>query len=357
MIFSIYFARSKAFVLLFIPLFYMFYMFNPTFLGLDGGNYSFWYLYPLTLSFGFLIIGILQERGLFCFYGIIKIAIMLTILGITYYLLYTFTTQFKDALNTSILGFDISKLLKVNDFSFLIFILTFIITTTISSIFFSNNIEKAPTWAFIALFIPAIFFQTKESFILFCALSSLLIIIALLKDTYQMSYIDTLTGIPARRALEEAYLKLGSTYSLAMGDIDLFKKFNDTYGHDIGDDVLKLVAQQLNSVKGGGQVFRYGGEEFTILFPNKTAQETIIFLEEVRIKIEKRGFKIRNENRPKEAPKVKSKSTNFKKVNLTISIGVASSPKDGTTPENVLKMADKALYKAKESGRNCTKST
>jgi len=72
-VFSIYFERSKALVLLLIPLFYMFYMFYPNILGLDGGNYSFWYLYPLTLSFGFLLIGILQERGLYCFYGIVLI--------------------------------------------------------------------------------------------------------------------------------------------------------------------------------------------------------------------------------------------------------------------------------------------
>jgi len=324
-------------------------------MGLDGGNYSFWYLYPLTLSFGFLLIGILQERGLFCFYGIVKIAIMLIILGITYYLLYTFTTEFKEALNTAILGFNISNLIKVNDFTFLISLLTLIFIISISFIYFSNLIEKAPIWSFVALLIPALFFQTDESFILFTTLSSFIVMIALLKDTYQMSYIDTLTGIPARRALEESFLKLGSTYSIAMADIDFFKKFNDTYGHDVGDDVLKLVAEQLNNVKGGGSAFRYGGEEFTILFPNKTAKETIVYLEEVRVMIEKRAFSIRDKDRPKETPEKKKKPKNLNTTNLTISIGVASAPKDGTTTTSIMKMADNALYKAKEGGRNCTK--
>jgi len=237
----------------------------------------------------------------------------------------------------------------------LISLLALIFIISISFIYSSNLIEKAPIWAFLALIVPALFFQTKESFILFSTLSSFLIMIALLKDTYQMSYIDTLTGIPARRALEESFLKLGSTYSIAMADIDFFKKFNDTYGHDVGDDVLKLVAEQLNSVKGGGSAFRYGGEEFTILFPNKTAEDTMVYLEEVRVMIEKRAFSIRDKTRPKEIPEKKKKPKNLKTVNLTISIGVASAPKDGTTTESIMKMADNALYKAKEGGRNCTK--
>ncbi len=75
------------------------------------------------------------------------------------------------------------------------------------------------------MLIPSIFFQTQSSFILFSTLSAIIFMIALLKDAYSMAYIDTLTQIPARRALEESFLKLGSTYSLAMVDIDFFKKF------------------------------------------------------------------------------------------------------------------------------------
>jgi diguanylate cyclase (GGDEF)-like protein len=350
-IFSMYFGRSKAFVLLLVPLFFSFYMFYPNLIGLDGGNNSFWYLYPITTALSFLFIGILQERGLYCFYGVFKILIILLILGTTYYFLSTFSVEFKNALDTKIISYDIP--LKVNDFTFLISILSIIFITVISILFFNNNIEKAPFWALISLLIPALFFQTKNSFIVFSSLSSIIFIAALLKDSYNMSYIDTLTGIPARRALEEAFLKLGSTYSIAMVDIDFFKKFNDNYGHDVGDEVLKLVAEQLADIKGGGKAFRYGGEEFVILFPNKPHNKIFIYLEEARESIAKRAFTIRDKNRPKEKPEKKVKQKNLKKVNLTVSIGVANAPSDGKTPEEIIKKADSFLYKAKDNGRNC----
>ena len=68
---------------------------------------------------------------------------------------------------------------------------------------------------------------------------------------------------------------LGPRYVLAMADVDHFKSFNDTHGHDTGDQVLKLVAARLAQVKGGGRAFRYGGEEFTVLFPDRTLDEAL----------------------------------------------------------------------------------
>lgn len=350
--FSMFFGRSKSFVLLLIPLFFSLYMFYPSFLGLDGGNDSFWYMFPITTSLGFLFIGILQERGLYCFYGASKIAIILFILSTTYYLLMTFSIEFKHAIDTSIISYDMK--FSVNDFTFFISLLSILFVTIISTLFFITDIEKAPFWALISLLIPAFFFQNQSSFILFSSLSAIIFIIALLKDSYSMSYIDTLTQIPARRALEESFLKLGSTYTIAMIDIDFFKKFNDTYGHDVGDDVLKLVAEQLSLIKGGGKAFRYGGEEFTILFSNKKHYEVLVYIEDIRESIAKRAFTIRSKNRPRDKPEKKVKLKNLKKVNLTVSIGVAHAPVDGKNPTEIMKKADMSLYKAKENGRNCT---
>lgn len=353
MMFSMFFARSKSLILLLIPLFFSFYMFYPNTIGLNGGKDSFWYLFPITTSLGFLFIGILQERGLYCFYGVSKILIIIALLGVVYYLIYNFSLDFKNALDTSIISFDI-PLVLVNDFTFLISILSIIFVTVISNLFFISSIEKTPFLVLTALLVPSFFLQTESSFILFATLGALITIGALLKDAYSMAYVDTLTNIPARRALEEAFLKLGSTYTVAMVDIDFFKKFNDKYGHDVGDDVLKLVAEQLNSVKGGGKAFRYGGEEFTILFPNKTSDEIFMFLEDVRVGIQKRNFVLRSKDRPQKAPEKKSKPKNQKSVKVTVSIGVAEAPNNGKNIEEIMKKADNALYKAKESGRNCT---
>ena len=86
---------------------------------------------------------------------------------------------------------------------------------------------------------------------------------------YHKAYLDELTNLPTRRALKEEMLKLGNRYTIAMLDIDHFKKFNDTYGHTVGDQVLKFTAALMKSTGGGGKAFRYGGEEFVIIFPGK----------------------------------------------------------------------------------------
>lgn len=353
--FCIYFSKSKLLVLQIIPLFFILYMFYPSYLYLDGGNYSFWYIYPLSISFSFLFISILQERGIHSYYGISKLFIVLFILTISYYFLHTFSLELRNALDLKILSFELFDFIKVNDFTLLIILISLFFISFISFVFFKGDSEKVPFWSFVYLIIPALFFQEKIYFLVFCVLSSILIIIAILKDTYKMAYLDTLTAIPSRRALEEDFLKLGSKYTVAMVDIDFFKKFNDTHGHDVGDEVLKLVAAQLREVKGRGKAYRYGGEEFTIVFPNKTVDDAYMYLEELRENIAKRGFVLRDKNRPKETPKTKAKqSTKQKNLKLTVSIGLAHATKEQRNPHDVIKKADTALYKAKENGRNCT---
>ena len=134
-----------------------------------------------------------------------------------------------------------------------------------------------------------------------------------------------------------------------MADVDHFKKFNDTYGHDVGDDVLRMVAAQLARVTGGGTAYRYGGEEFTILFPRAEAKEVETHLNLVRSVIEQALFRIRGPL-PKGLKVKKGQDPAIAKV--TISIGVAERSDTCTTPEAVIKAADTALYKAKKAGRN-----
>ena len=101
-------------------------------------------------------------------------------------------------------------------------------------------------------------------------------------DSYGLAYRDELTGLPSRRALNQLGLSLGNRYTVAMMDIDHFKQFNDTYGHDVGDQVLQWVGTQLTKLRGGGRVFRYGGEEFTLVFPRKKLEQTLERLETLR---------------------------------------------------------------------------
>jgi diguanylate cyclase (GGDEF)-like protein len=189
-----------------------------------------------------------------------------------------------------------------------------------------------------------------------CALS---LIISMLGTSYAMAYRDDLTGLLGRRALNDRMKGLGRQYVMAMMDVDHFKRFNDTHGHDIGDEVLKMVAKQIGLVKGGGTAYRYGGEEFCVIYTNKDLQYCLPFLEVVSANIENYSLVVRDETqRPKtksEAKQRRGSKTSRKKpntVSVTISIGLAASKDRSTRPEDVLKSADVALYKAKKEGRN-----
>lgn len=176
----------------------------------------------------------------------------------------------------------------------------------------------------------------------------LMVIFALILDAHHIAYSDELTNISNRRSLNEALLGLGKRYTIAMVDIDYFKQFNDTYGHDLGDQVLQMVAGVLNEVEVGGRAYRFGGEEFTIVFKNKQIKEVKQELESLRVAIEQEIIQVvdaKTAKKPKKEQKIKE-------INVTVSMGVAESQGKQSQPSDVIKQADELLYKAKKTGRN-----
>jgi PleD family two-component response regulator len=147
----------------------------------------------------------------------------------------------------------------------------------------------------------------------------------------------------------------GQRYSVAMLDVDHFKKVNDSYGHDVGDQVLKMVAGKIRAVGLGSRPYRYGGEEFTIVFPKKTAAEVIPCLEELRKKLAAYQLWIRNETRPnhiRQGRKMRTGRSGDQCISVTLSIGIAEKNDELRSPGDVIKAADRALYRAKNKGRN-----
>jgi diguanylate cyclase (GGDEF)-like protein len=192
------------------------------------------------------------------------------------------------------------------------------------------------------------------------SLAAIVLLAAVGQESYRLAYIDELTGLPGRRALMHDLMALSSDYTVAMLDVDHFKKFNDTYGHDVGDQVLKMVAAQMMRVSGGGRSYRYGGEEFTVLFARKGVDSAVKHLDKLRQSIETASFKLRDRDRPKTKPENPKAKKSAKKasqspirdiVSVTISIGAAPY-EDGVSAQDALKAADQALYRAKDSGRN-----
>ena len=214
--------------------------------------------------------------------------------------------------------------------------------------------------------------------------SALILGASLIETSYVLAYHDELTGIRGRRAFNESLLSLDQQYAIAIVDIDHFKTFNDTYGHDVGDQVLCMVAKRLSQVGGNGQAFRCGGEEFSIVFRNTSAKDAFEHLDALRQTIEKSTFHVRGSDR--RAQKIAEASTaassgkksdrragesdrrrSIRKktaaertlplpdhLSVTVSIGVAEPSTRYRQPEQVIQAADQALYRAKNSGRNRT---
>jgi diguanylate cyclase (GGDEF)-like protein len=176
---------------------------------------------------------------------------------------------------------------------------------------------------------------------------------------WQKVYIDELTGIANRRAFDEFLHKLGRKYTIALIDIDYFKKFNDRYGHQEGDNVLRYVAKHLAEYS-GTNVFRYGGEEFSVIYKGVGVENIFWRLERLREKLANRDFHIRVADtirRRESAEDRGKKQRQTKRAKVTISVGVAQRTAKIKTPVDVITRADKALYSAKNKGRNiCVKA-
>ncbi len=224
----------------------------------------------------------------------------------------------------------------------------------------NRDIESLLLTCLIATFLTLIYFSQPFISSILLGTCGCILIYGVFHSSYDMAFRDDLTGLRNRRAFNEKLRTLGRRYVIATMDVDHFKKFNDTHGHDVGDDVLKLVAAKISEIGGGGIPYRYGGEEFCIVFANKGIEACAPHLEAVRLSIANYKMVIRNtKDRPvsnKVGKSLRNPKTTTKTTNVTISIGVAERDDTLISPELVLKASDTALYKAKKSGRNCLAS-
>ncbi len=179
-----------------------------------------------------------------------------------------------------------------------------------------------------------------------------ILVIAAVELSYVLAYHDGLTGLPARRALNEALERLTGTYTIAMVDVDHFKRFNDTYGHEVGDEVLRTVSTRLAEALREGEVFRYGGEEFAVLFAGAPKETCLPLLERAREAVAGDAFTVRRRLRPRSKPRNPRSRGRHQEEVITVSIGAAERDRRLEKAEDVIRAADQALYRAKEGGRN-----
>ncbi|MCM8773122.1 MAG: GGDEF domain-containing protein [Candidatus Omnitrophica bacterium] len=167
--------------------------------------------------------------------------------------------------------------------------------------------------------------------------------IELYKKLQEISIHDYLTGVFNRRHIMERFSeeferakKFSFNISFLMVDVDDFKKLNDTYGHIVGDVILREIAYILKeNIRKIDSIGRLGGEEFAIILPETNKDSAIIVAKRMQERIALRKIKAFDE-----------------KINVTVSIGVSSYPEDSLFSDMLIEIADKAMYKAKQSGKN-----
>lgn len=225
-------------------------------------------------------------------------------------------------------------------------------------------IEPGFVWAVAAIFMWLEFAPVGKAGDAYVATAALIIAASLIETSYVLAYHDELTGIRGRRAFNEALLSLDQQYAIAIVDIDHFKQFNDTYGHNVGDQVLSMVASRISKVGGGGQAFRCGGEEFAIIFRGTSAKDAFAHLDSMRRFIQDCGFRVRGAERrtdhrtgeaDRRKPAKKKAAPPSRPADglaVTVSVGVAEPSARYREPEQVIQAADQALYRAKQRGRN-----
>jgi diguanylate cyclase (GGDEF)-like protein len=198
------------------------------------------------------------------------------------------------------------------------------------------------------------FVQQSFTFMLLFSFYAITLFILIIEGNLSLAYIDELTTLPTRRKLNETMQTLGNNYAIAMIDVDKFKTINDKYGHKTGDQALQFIAAKLAAIKGSAKVFRFAGDEFVAIFPGKTAEEALPYLEDFRDSVVNSEFIIRGKGRKNSSAKDrnKQKKTKAKAPKISVSVGVAAKDKNFNSAQKVLKQADKKLYKSKKSGRN-----
>jgi diguanylate cyclase (GGDEF)-like protein len=305
-------------------------------------------LLPLNLA----ILSMLRERGVLTLRGLWRLTVIFSqVVAVTLLCRYR-DLGYAEWLDHAFLPLTFLPPIRLGQPALLVFAGAFLIACA-RSFRCRTALESGFLWALISIFFGLAMARSDTELQVFFATAGLVLVASVIETSYRMAFGDELTGLPGRRALNEELVRLGNRYTVAMIDIDFFKKFNDRFGHDVGDQALKMVASKLREVRGGGKAFRYGGEEFTVIFSRKSLDEALPHLEKVRKAVEGSRFTVRGRGRPrKKAERAEEPRGSRHRVVITVSIGAAERDDGNATPDQVIQAADKALYRAKQAGRN-----
>jgi diguanylate cyclase (GGDEF)-like protein len=349
LVLSVWFQHSRAFYAVAV-LFFAVFLLSPT---VRLNHRAIVNGYSLIIPAGFIILAVMQERGITSKFGLTKGCILIIMILVILIDASRINSRLQN-MEPAALFFDNAGSVKgIPKLSILLYILCLCILL-IKFLTQSSMMDMAFVGASLGSFIILHFTEYPEVLSIHFSAVFLIFIIALFQASYSLAFYDPLTGVLSRRAMEQELLRLGNKYAVAMVDIDHFKNINDRYGHKVGDDVLRMIASEIEKNAVGGKTFRYGGEEFAVIFLRKSAAEVFKIMEQIRYKIEKRPVIIRSPRRPAKKPRrIVFREVGTERVRVTVSIGIADKKERIQSANEVIEKADKALYRAKKSGRNC----
>ena len=301
----------------------------------------------LLVPINFALIGWMRERGLFSRSGIVRLAFFVgQIFGVAWvsrhHLGMGLSWLERDWLTTPLI-ISLPQSVSLSLLAGGVILLLRLVRQT-------GILEISLCWSYVVMAGGVVYPDFSR---LFLSTSGLISALAVVEVTHFMAYRDELTGLPARRALSEYLARLSGRYTLVMADVDHFKKVNDTHGHDVGDQVLRMVASRLSRVGGGGRVFRFGGEEFTLVFAGKTLEAVLPHVEQLRDRLAREPFVMRRAGRKRRKPKkTENNHETALQFKVTASFGMAQRDDSAISSQIVIKQADEALYRAKKAGRN-----
>lgn len=247
-----------------------------------------------------------------------------------------------------------SKVVNAMIILLLVLVVSFIVFKSTSAIFATTSTVLMASAYYLASYYMLKFFNlwievVMPLFVILITFASLYLTKYLIKSKdfehqYKLATTDGLTELYNHRYFQDTLRKqidssrrYEQNFSLIILDIDFFKKFNDKYGHQVGDEVLRTVSKILKkNTRTTDYVCRYGGEEMSIILPQTSKKEALINAQRICDAVAQTPLRI----------------SNTEEVKITISLGVSSFPENGDTPQTLIEYADQALYNAKENGRN-----
>ena len=344
------FRRSRVAAVL-LGLFMMDVLLRPSSSTLEPGVGSVWDASGVLFLFLMPVVAAMKDRGVLSHRGLIQVAIILAGLagGL---MVWAVRPEFLSWTWRSFLPWDLSGP-QLSDAALIVGLLALSFTGGLA-IWRGHRLDKGFFWIVVALLFALGGGPESVESTVYLTMAGFMLIVNLLEKSYALSLRDSVTQLPARRAMRHEIRRAGSSYALALVGVDHYKTLYDRYGRDASDLVIKKIANHLRMMGRHARAFRYSGENFALVFAGKGRNEVLGELENLRADIEDFRFAIS----PKVAGNGKSEGARYPSVrwSLTVTVGVAErgekSGRWSASYRAINRAAHSALHRGQKSGGN-----